>query len=232
MNALQEVILDRLIGAPGDDFAPTFGGPVGLAFRALLDAQLIERGAPDAALGYPMILATALQGACSMLKEVEEQRQLAVAVFTTISPSADPVLLTPRREIEAALWCARRSHPLICRAECPLVQDAARQIARYFDRGAARGPLLRPSTPRFNECTASNEIVWDALAGEAITLRCLGYYTVEKVLDAARADRAGASPERSACYVAGHAGQLAGLLSGVTGSTEFCVGLANEFGMM
>lgn len=231
MNALQEVILDRLIGAPGDEFAPN-AGPLGLAFRALRDARLVDERATDAALGYPMVLATALQGACSMLKEVEEQRELAVAVFTTVSPSADPVALTPRQQVEGALWCVRHSHPLICRNECPFLTDAARQIQRYFNRGEARGPLLRPSNARYQECSASNEIVWDSLDMSVITLRCLGYYTVEKLLDAARADRAGELPEHSACYAASYGGRLAGLLSGVPGATAFCIALAQQLAMV
>jgi hypothetical protein len=232
MNVLQEVILDRLIGAPGDDFAPNSGGPLAVAFRALLDAHLIERGAPDAALGYPMMFATGLQGACSMFKEVEEQRQLAVAVFTTISPSAEPVELTPRQQIESALWCARHSHPLICRPECPFMKDATGQIVRYLDRGKARGPHLRPSNPRFNECSASNEIVWDSIEMSSVTLRCMGYYTIEKVLDAAKADRAGETPELAACFASGYAGRLAALLSGVAGATEFCFAFARELEMI
>jgi len=231
MNALQEVILDRLIGAPGDDFAPNLG-PLGLAFRALREARLIEEGAPDSALGYPMVLATALQGACSMLPDVEEQRQLAVAVFTTISPSAEPVALTSRQQVEGALWCARESHPLICKADCPFMTDATRQIQRYFSRGEARGPLLRPSNARYQECSAGNGIVWDNLGNTAVTLRFLGYNTVEKVLDAARADRAGELPEESACYASSYAGRLAGMLSGVPGATTFCVSLARQLSML
>ena len=76
MNIFQEAILDRLIGAQHHEF-DQHQGPLGLAFQALADARLIDGAAEAEALGYPKIFSSALDAACTMLKDdVEQQRQL------------------------------------------------------------------------------------------------------------------------------------------------------------
>jgi hypothetical protein len=230
MNPFQEVILDRLIGAAHGEFQNHFG-PVGLAFQALVDARLVDEKATALDLGYPLILRSALESACAMLRPVEQQRRLAVAVFAEVSPYSPPLPLTPRTQIGAALWCARRVHPLICRADCPFLQDAVTQIEQYLSTNDAVRPALQISPSVFHTCSASNEIVLDVVKGGMIALYNIGYQIIAKALEAARADRDSRSPESSSCEAAGYAAILAARFLGVQGATEFCVSLARELGV-
>lgn len=230
MNAMQEVILDRLIGAPRQDFE-THVGPVGLAVQALVDACIVERGADPHRFGYPLMLLRALEGACSMLRAVEDQRRVAIGVFTEVTPSSEPLSFPPRKHIQRALWCARRAHPLICRAECPLLEETAVQIEQYFQPTLAPFPLLRSSPSAFHSCIAGNQIVWDSREMGAVTIKYIGKTTIENVLAAARADQKHESPEEPSCRSAEYAGRLVGMREGVRGSIDFCLELARELGI-
>ncbi len=230
MNALQEVILDRLIGAPRKDFE-THVGPVGLAVQALVDASMVSRGADPHLLGYPLMLLSALDGACSMLRAVEDQRRVAISVFTAVTPSVEPMSWLSRKFISTSLWCARRVHPLICRAECPFLEDAVGQIDRYFGPAGIPEPQLRSSNTAFNACSAGNQIVWDSRQMGVVTVKFIGRATIENVLAAARADRKHESAEDPSCIGAEYAGRLVGMLEGVPRSIDFCLDLARELGI-
>jgi hypothetical protein len=231
MNPMQEVILDRLIGAPRKDFE-THVGPVGLAVQALVEASLVQRGGDPHRLGYPLMLLHALEGACSMLRAaVEDQRRIAVNVFTEVAASTEPLSFAHRKQIKTALWCAKRVHPLICRAECPYLEQAVSQIERYLQPGMAPFPLLRSAPDALNSCSAGNQIVWDTRLGGAVTIKYIGRETIENVLKAARADQKHESVE-DPCHKAGeYAGRLVAMQEGVPGSIGFCLDLARELGI-
>jgi len=228
MNPFQEVILDRLVGAGPDEFTEHLG-PLGLAFQALVDAGLIAAHASALSLGYPLLLSSALESAGAMLRGIEDKRQLALAVFTAVPPRPVVAPLPARRQITAALWCARRAHPLICRADCLFLKDAIAQIAHHCD-GV---PLAADAAarPRFFACAATNTMVWDAVDMAAITVRCLAYHSIDKVLEAAQAERQSPAVETGSRFSASYAGRLVALQLGAAGAADFCIDLARELGI-
>lgn len=227
MNAFQEVILDRLLGANATDFQDNHG-PVGLALRALVDARLMEPSDPAEALGYPLMLHKALHAGCAMLGTTEEKRQLALTVFGEVSPASVPVHPPPRRQIETSLWCAERVHPLVCRSACPVLSATRKLLELFFTGDPLRDLPLELSQATLATCQASNRVIFDEVNHSGITLRLISRRTLQSPLAAAQALRSGQKVEEYASVAAAYAGRLAAHFLGRNGAAEFCRALVQE----
>jgi hypothetical protein len=219
----QELILDGLMGAATlDGKRPS--GVLGVAVQALTGRRLRDAGEAARVLGYPRILCEALHSAAATLNTRDERRKLGVSFFSECPPRRRLVRLSPRRHAEMALWCARRVHPLLCRADCPFAAFVTRQV-----EGCLRGEL----PPRFSgtgtppACPAahareSNQDGWyrspEHDAWWALNI-------AQNLSACTRSDL----PYRPA-YLSMLAGQrsarVAARLRGVSGALEFCLTLA------
>jgi len=229
MNALQEAILDRLIGADAQAFADNHG-PVGLALGALVEAGLLEPGSPLQALGYPLQLTKALHAAAAMLATVEEQRQLALTLFAEVPPRSPAPCPPGRVQVEAALWCADRVHPLVCRAACPALAAARKHLDLFWAGDPLQEVPLELSQATWASCQASKRVIWDAVNGSAITLRSLSYRCIQSPLAGAQALRQQQPPDDYTCVGAANAARLAAHFLGLDGAADFCRALARELG--
>ena len=228
MNPFQEVILDRLVGAGSDEFTDELG-PLAMAFQALIDAGLIEADASALSLGYPLLLSAALDSGIAMLWEVEDKRQLALQVFSAVPPRPDVTEMPAQQQIKAALWCAQRVHPLVCRADCPYLLDAAAEVAHHCE-GTPRAEEAAAG-PRSFACGANTNVVWDAVANSMITLRCLAFHTIDKVVEAAQAAGDHDAAVSASRYSASYAGRIVAHFLGGPGAAALCVDLAHELGV-
>jgi hypothetical protein len=160
---------------------------------------------------------------------IEAKRQLAITIFAEVAPCSEVRNLSARCYIESALWSARRVHPLICKAECPYLQDATGQVDQYLSGQRVADITLKPANPR--SCTASRDLVCDRLRESLITLHSIGMRTIDNLLKAAQADRNRQSPENTSCEGSAYAGRLVAHFEGVKGAVDFCMAFARQLGM-
>jgi hypothetical protein len=216
VDDLQEVILDRLIGATAADFrdAP---GPVGLAWRALRDAGLTERTTPALALGFSQVLCQALQEAGACFTELERQREFALAVFAELPPRPKPPHLTAHQHLEIALWCARSAHAFVCLWDCPVAEDLAVRIRCLIsgERPDRLGLFIPDAL--WTHCSCQN-----ATAPPEID----AIHALEMARRAAVSHCCGTWPGHSCQKAAGFAARGAALTHGVSGAIDFCLALA------
>jgi hypothetical protein len=127
---LQDLILDRLVGAKLGANLPD--SPLRVA------AELIEGKRPiqftqrynDSAmaeiarrLGFPVILAQAIQGGNGVLKSEEDRRRFAMTVFRILPVGVTPPKLTGMESARVAAATAAEVHPLMCnKRKCPWVK--------------------------------------------------------------------------------------------------------------
>lgn len=226
MTPLQECILDRLIGA--DKIGVLWNsGPLGLAVKALKERKLTGRRDAAQALGYPMMLCHALQGASSVLPSVDDRRRLAMSVFATVPPRDKAPRLTPRRHVEIALWCARWVHPLVCREDCPFFQEIAVRAESYL----AGGRVGRPFTVGESAC-AAGRMGRSASSDWSTTPKGYAVATCYRVLEAAADASHGTWPGMHSNLAGRDAARVCARAQGTDAAVEFCLELARELGMI
>jgi hypothetical protein len=226
MTEAQEMILDRLmvaelIGVQGP------AGPLGLAVEALGPLRGAGGSRIPRTLGWPGILRQALQAASAALEGLEQRRQVAVTFFSVVAPRRKAPALGPSRQVELALWCALRVHPLVCRRGCPCagyVEEAVRGFlaerrpsAAKWPRGPLRCSAVLPRDWSDVGPHGSPEESASAALGCALSvasLRDSGWYSVG-----------------NAKWAGWHAARVAALVKEVKGAVSFCLALAREMGL-
>lgn len=231
MNHLQDLILDRLIGTPkiGRFWK---NGPLALAVQALQEKQLTAHSDATLALGFPMAMCEALQGASHVLKKMEERRELAVAFFAEVPPQPARPRLTQRRHVGIARWAAYRVHPLVCRKTCPTLKQTDGFLARFERGGALDWAVLnahhisdscRASWTTYIECRQQPQPWY--LTAESYGWYAL-QYTRQTALTLPRPLGAEYGPR-----VQRFAARVEALVNGKDGALDFCLALAKELGL-
>jgi len=229
MNHLQDLIVDRLIGTAKIGSYWT-NGPLALAVQALQEKQLTSHSDATLALGFPMVLCEALQGANFVLKSMEDRRALAAAFFTEVSPRPQRLKMSGRRYAEIGLWCLRRIHPLICRERCPTLESLGALVRTYLTDGPLNWQMLRAATTQHRCETVSlrsgaASSQWSSARGHA---DCALMYSTQLLVVAP-------GFKAFACYygprVPREAVRVPALLQGKDGALDFCLALAKELGL-
>lgn len=123
MTDLQDLILDRLVGAklginlpdsPLRVAAELIEGkrPIkfGQRFNDSVMAEIARR------LGFPALLAQAIQGGNSVLKAEEDRRRFAMTVFRVLPVGGSPPKLVGLESARIAAATATEAHTLVCKS--------------------------------------------------------------------------------------------------------------------
>jgi hypothetical protein len=223
MNELQEVILDTLMAAESlseDYWAP---GPLPLLVRALKAAGLRDTDDTPRALGYPLPLCVALEGAAWTVKQTDDLRTLAITVFTEAPPRQTAPMLSAREHVEAAAWSAGQAatfyNPDSRQAQLAqaLMDPSARRAAVDVPGWSAD---LEIAISSYNG--ARSEFVKPRLAVSALFFALHAW----RRLHEGRTDVL-----QPACWAVRDTARLAGLTTGLPGAVTFCVDLARRLGL-
>jgi hypothetical protein len=131
MNEFQEVILDQLMAAEviGEMWSP---GPLQLAVEALRTGGLTQRKQVCRALGFPLVLCHAIEGASEVLPRVDDVRSLAISIFSEVSPQTALPRYNARQYLEIADWTMRQAL-LHFDQPHPICLDILRLLDSYLD---------------------------------------------------------------------------------------------------
>jgi hypothetical protein len=226
MNHLQEVILDRLAGS--EKIGRVWKtGPLGLAVQALQERKIITHSDAGHALGFPVMLCEAVQGASSVLNNPGDRCTLGVSFFSEIAPRDKQPRLSRQQHIRLAAWCVEQSHPLVCRSDCPYLQQTV-QLARQFLEEADK--ISWTSYRSVESQCPLHEVVkpwpasWENSAqGRALLATrntWLALYSARYTAPRVWTNKVSRDAARTAAYV-----------QGVNGAVAFCLGLARQLGL-
>jgi hypothetical protein len=224
MNEYQEAILDTLMVAEriGNRWEP---GPLPLAVQALKNAGLTRRHEPRAALGFPLVLCAAVEGASTTIGSVDDRRLLAISLFSEVRPRKRAPRLDNERLVRANLWSIRRV-PSYCdpgNASLAEIIDLHEEYLAGRPCGAAT--ILRLS----DQLEGAMAAVEDRRKEYAPQLLALSVFYF--ALHALRRAQKGQGAQDLACLVTRDVARLAGLVGGVAAAVPYCVELARTLGM-
>lgn len=133
MTDLQDMILDRLVGAKLGANLPD--SPLRVAAELIEGERPIKFGQTfnDSAmaeianrLGFPVILVEGVQGGIKALKDEEDRRRFAMTVFRVLPVGGTPPKLTTLEMAKVAALTAIDVHPLVCKKKrCKWPQQIA-----------------------------------------------------------------------------------------------------------
>lgn len=136
MTDLQDLILDRLVGAKLGVNLPD--SPLRVAAELLDGMRPIKFGQrfSDSAmseiarrLGFPVILAQAIQGGNGVLKSEEDRRRFAMTVFRVLPVGSPQPKLATVELPRIAAATAGDVHPLVCKSKRCRWADTLRDLA-------------------------------------------------------------------------------------------------------
>ena len=187
MTDLQDLVLDALVGAEIGVNLPD--SPLTVAARLLPGKRPLKFGGRtnDSAmseiarrLGWPVILADAVQGGLRAVKDDEERRRFAMTVFRTLPVGGTQPKLSKPAQARVAAHTALAVHPLVCQdPECPwparmaAVADAAEGAESGLRRGVGRCRTVEAIYPHRGFWNLSREVPkevrFDGLNDHALT---------------------------------------------------------------
>jgi hypothetical protein len=219
-----ETILDQLMAAEQIGGSFLGAGPFDLAVAALRNAGLTKRQDARRALGYPVVLCRALEGACQVLTNIDDRRTIAVSVFTEVPPRTRPPNLRTLDLVGAALWCVRQVE-----AWTQDYQSLTAEVPPLLERclhGRAL-PVTKVGQISDELSRAMTGVQGDqAFHPKRLTL-AVSYFA----LHAARRADQDQPPGEVVEHVCRDVGRLAALNEGAAGAVNYCVGLARQLGM-
>lgn len=219
MNPLQEMILDRLVGAKtiGTRWSP---GPLRLAARALAEDGLAVNLESHKSLGFPLPFCAAIEGASECLKNVEEVRTLAIALFSEIMPRDELLELSEHNHVEIAAWCARYWYFHFDRPS-DLCDEISAVLDDYLSgRGSSWISSIHRFDRRFDRVFFRN--TGNRPYSQEKLLHSVFFFALHTARRAARRE----STEENASRTCRDAGRLAAVSAGLDGAVPFCLELA------
>jgi hypothetical protein len=142
-----DAILDRLVGTPiGRNWTD---GPLRIAAEVLAGKPLAmetyhakHRTMMARLIGWPNLLCEGFQGAVGLLEE-DGRRRLAVSFFSAVPPRGKPYRIKSGAPLAAMTELVRRTHPLVCDADCARCAAFLRLADEYREQGPVTQEQVR-----------------------------------------------------------------------------------------
>jgi hypothetical protein len=138
MNAIQDAICDRLVGARiSRDWV---NGPLHVAALVIDPDFKLASGQHDrrpsqlvTKMNWPRLFCYAFHGANAGLAEEEDRRTLAITLFREIAPRTKQKRIPLKQTCSVAAALAVRVHPLVCPGPCPLHEAVTSYLSDLAD---------------------------------------------------------------------------------------------------